>query len=175
MRIPIPAQLFERLLHLQTERRWGDDVTRFEDTVCLFPGLGPPLYLTRDGRILAGPCWPDDPPETRSATDDEAVGALVLGCKQYDCPELLAFLPPRPDAAMTCPDCSGTHWFRGQTADGQALEILCPTCGGRGWTPATPSEGGSPRAARRVRRARTASSTGCHSDRASETRRPRTA
>jgi len=130
----IPDHLFETLLRLQAERRWADEVTQFKDTVCLFPGLGTPLYLTRDGRILAGPCWPDDPPETRPATDDEAVGGLVLGAKQFDCSELLTLLPPRPQEAKTCPQCTGTRWLGLRGADGKAFEVICPQCSGRGWT-----------------------------------------
>jgi hypothetical protein len=69
-------------------RPWSDDVTRRESAVCLFAGLGNPIYLTRAGRVLVGPCCPDDPPDIRAATEDEEVAGFVIGARRLGRTEL---------------------------------------------------------------------------------------
>jgi hypothetical protein len=117
------------------ERGWGDHITERDLAVCLFAGLGTPIYLTREGRLLVGPCWPDDPPELREAKEDEAMGAFVIGARKFGRPELLTLLPTRPPTASTCVLCTGSRWVRiGRPVGGQETgEILCPECAGRGW------------------------------------------
>jgi hypothetical protein len=118
---------------LQKQRGWGGTIIERESAVCLFAGLGNPIYLTRDGRMLVGPCWPDDPPELRVANENEAIAGLVIGAKRFGNPELLTLLPPRPATASTCAPCTGTRWLRFNDATGNPAEIVCPECGGRGW------------------------------------------
>ena len=134
MNYPVPEALFDELLGLQREREWKDATTEREVAVCLFAGLGNPIYLTRDGRVLVGPCWPDDPPELRAATENEAIGGFVIGAKRFGRPELLTLLPPQPLGARTCGACTGTRWFRFTDVTGSPANVLCPECAGRGWT-----------------------------------------
>ena len=137
MRYSVSEPLFEDLLRLQKERRWGDATTERESAVCLFAGFGHPIYLTRDGRVLIDTCWPEETPEVRVANEDEAIAGFVIGAQRFGLPELLDLLPPPPPGSSRCALCTGTRWLRFIDAIGDPAEVVCPDCGGRGWTSGT--------------------------------------
>ena len=106
------------------------------DAFLLDPGMGPMIYLTSDGRVLLDfRSWDGD--EVREATEDEAIGALVVGAKKTGLPKLLDLIPPPPEEGMECPMCHGARWARLHPE--WASTMVCITCSGRGWIPPTGS------------------------------------
>jgi hypothetical protein len=117
--------------HVRTLQRLQDEVESSHDAFLLDPGMGPMTYLTADGRILVDArTWEGD--AITEATEDEAIGALVIGAEKTGLLALLALLPPAPVEAATCPRCKGSR----RAALGPLPNLLCLVCGGRGW--ATP-------------------------------------
>jgi hypothetical protein len=125
-RFHVPEGLVERL-----REHWGralDDIEREHDAVILDGGLGPALYLTREGRILLdGTGW--DELGVREASRAESFMALIVGARKTKLPELLDLLPSRPSSAHDCHDCAGT----GRLSLGDDHRFVCGTCGGVGW------------------------------------------
>src|SRR5579862_9313937 len=75
--------------------RLQDEVEGGQDAFLLDPGMGPMLYLTADGRVLVdGRSWDGEGP--REASDEEAIGALVVGAKKTGIDALLELIPRRP-------------------------------------------------------------------------------
>ena len=100
------------------------------DAFLLDPGMGPMLFITADGRVLTdGRSW--DGEELREATDDEAVGALVVGAKKTKIQALLALIPSASDGGLTCPMCDGRR--SAEPVAGFGHELVCLLCMGRGW------------------------------------------
>ena len=79
----------------------------------------------------------DGPAELRAANEDEAIAGFVIGAKRFGRPELLREVPSPPTGAPKCAICTGKRWVRVSTEQG-GHEILCPQCGGRGWTSEKP-------------------------------------
>jgi len=85
------------------------EVEHREDAFLIDPGMGRMTYITGDGRVLLDMrTWDGEP--LREATDDEAIGALVVGAKKTSIGELLDLIPTRPPDGLQCPMCSGTRW-----------------------------------------------------------------
>jgi hypothetical protein len=124
----IPIELVPKLRELQS-KDVHYPITVAEDAVVMFYGMGDPLYLTFDGRVIIEDMLEDTPPR-ESATLTEASCAVVVGAKVRNFPELLSILPKRPPNAFDCGNCNKSGWF-------QPLETLgpfvCGTCGGLGW------------------------------------------
>jgi hypothetical protein len=135
MRFVIPEETVRQLGQVAWTRRSDDDVVRENDAFLIDPGLGPPTYLTRDGRVLLdGRYWDDT--DLHEADDDEAVAAIVVGAKKTGVRDLLSLLPSAPPLSTPCEVCKGSRWVRigvdvGTGAPGQ---IVCYGCRGRGWT-----------------------------------------
>jgi hypothetical protein len=127
-RFNIPNELVPRLRELQKEDS-EYKITVSEDAVVMFYGMGDPLYLTFDGRVIIED-WMNNTPPREAGTLTEAACAVVVGAKVRNFPELLSILPKRPPNAFDCGNCNKSGWF-------QPLEILgpfvCGTCGGLGW------------------------------------------
>jgi len=138
MRFTIPNELMPILRELQAETRrfYIDKLAEAEDAVVMSGGMGAAMYLTLDGRVIV---WDDDldgeETEPREAKDvKEMFTAIVVGAKRRKAPELLSLLPPRPKAALDCPDCGNSGWRQfGLDVNGEPVKIICWDCGGIGW------------------------------------------
>lgn len=111
-----------------------DEVSREHDAFLLDPGLGPMTYLTADGRVLldfrtvdSRTGWGD---EVREATEDEAIGALVVGARKTGIARLLDLIPAAPEGGRECPGCRGERLA--SPAPGMQ-KFICNECMGRGW------------------------------------------
>ena len=131
MRFDVPSSMIERL-----RERWGrdlDDIEREHDAVVLDGGLGPALYLTRDGRVLVdGTAWDDS--GVREASRTECFTAIIIGAQKTQDSTLLGLLPARPLGASDCQGCATTGWLD----SGDQARFVCHACGGVGWLPASP-------------------------------------
>lgn len=110
---------------------WQDEIERTYDAFLLYPGMGPMLYLTSDGRVFEdGRGWDGD--DIIELDGDRANLAIVVGAKTTGIIELLDLLPPAPPDATTCSKCSGTRWA--QVHPGVPHDFPCTACGARGWS-----------------------------------------
>lgn len=124
----IPTELVPKLRELQKkDSDW--EIVRSEDSVVMFYGMGDPLYLTFDGRIIIEDMLDDIPP-TEAQTLAEATMAVVVGAKVRNFPKLLSILPERPQSAVDCANCENSGWFR---PGGFLGPFVCGDCGGLGW------------------------------------------
>src|SRR4051812_23521088 len=117
MRFTLPADVLAALRARSAQERWPPDpeVRKYGEAFLLYPGLGPALYLLEDGRVLVDArgwegvyrdgVMKEGP--IREASDDEAVGALVVGARETGIAALLSLLPPAPARASPCPRCAG--------------------------------------------------------------------
>lgn len=128
MKLDLPPDLLAKLRACRERPGWSDAVTARDDAFLLDAGLGPPGYLTADGRVLVdGREW--DGSALREAREDEAHQFLVVGARKTGIEELLALLPPAPAESLKCPRCHGTRWAN----FGPGRGLVCWTCHGRGW------------------------------------------
>ena len=138
-RILVSQRMFEPTLGLldalreHRRLRGGDEITEKYDAFMLDPGLGPPVYLSCDGRII----WDDDGWGV-VGTRADAIASVLAGIKKTGIVDLRNLLPVRPSASVDCPECDATGWFdaHGQFQDvnGRPFSIICMTCAGLGWT-----------------------------------------
>lgn len=124
----IPDELVPKLRELQTkDSRYP--IVKSEDAVVMFYGLGDPLYLTFDGRIIIEDMLDDVPP--REAENlVKATSAIVLGAKIQNFPELLSILPKRGENTTDCENCSASGWLE---IGKDSFSVVCHQCGGLGW------------------------------------------
>jgi hypothetical protein len=123
----IPDALVPKLRQLQ-EQDPPEKLMGSEDAVIMFAGLGDPMYLTFDGRVLVLDMLEDVPPR-EAANFQEAASAIVVGAKNRKSPELLTLLPMRPQSAADCNECDNTGWQQFT----ESITIVCGNCGGLGW------------------------------------------
>jgi len=128
----LPERLLEAL-RVRRDRFGSDDLAQAYDAFLLDPGLGPPVYLTSDGRIV----WDDDIWDV-VGTRADAFAAVAAGIQKTGLSELRQLLPSRPTLSTDCPDCSATGRFdaQGQLKDleGRSFTVVCMKCAGLGWT-----------------------------------------
>jgi hypothetical protein len=126
------AQLLAALRE-QRRLRGTDGIMERHDAFMLDPGLGPPVYLSSDGRVI----WDDDGWGV-VGTRADALSSILAGVKRTGILELLSLLPPRPAVSVNCPECSASGWFdaHGQLRDvsGHPYSVVCMNCAGLGWT-----------------------------------------
>ncbi|HRH44303.1 MAG TPA: hypothetical protein PKY82_21900 [Pyrinomonadaceae bacterium] len=122
----IPTKLVPKLRELQT-KDLRDKEVESEDVVLMFGGLGDPMYLTFDGRVIILD-WMDESPPREAKTLKEATIAIVIGAKIRNCPELLNLLPLRPPDSINCAKCE-----KGWIKCTDNFTIICHDCGGLGW------------------------------------------
>lgn len=116
--------------YVSAMNEWEDELERTHDAFLLYPGMGPMLYLTADGRVLEDSRgWDGD--AVVELTGDQANAALVVGAKKTGISALLDLLPPRPPDGKVCPKCSGTRVA--EPIEGFGSEFPCDMCGSRGW------------------------------------------
>lgn len=124
----ISEELIPRLKELQ-EKDANYSIVKSENAVVMFYGLGDPLYLTFDGRVLIEDMLDDIPPR-EAKTLAEAATAIVAGAKAHNFPELLSILPSRPQNADDCKNCETSGYVKlFENAD----PFICGDCGGLGW------------------------------------------
>jgi hypothetical protein len=117
--------------YVNAMNRWQDEIEEAHDAFLLYPGMGPMLYLTADGRVLEdGRGWDGD--DIVELDGDRADVAIAVGAKTTGINELLELLPPQPPDATTCAQCSGTRWS--QLHPGVPHEFPCTACSARGWS-----------------------------------------
>lgn len=122
----LDASLLAALRACRAGRR-PDAIEQAYDAFCLDPGLGPPTYLTADGRIL----WDDDGVWGKTGTRALALASIRVGAKKTGLDALLGLMPPRPPTATSCPRCRGTGWDH---VEERQATWICPTCAAVGWT-----------------------------------------
>jgi hypothetical protein len=132
-RLFAPSSALITLMALVQNQRGADDITALYDAYMLDPGLGPPTYLTADGRIV----WDDDVWGV-VGTRGEAFSSIMAGVRKTGVYELRELLPQRDPIASDCNDCSASGWFdaHGELRDleGRPFSFVCPRCAGLGWT-----------------------------------------
>jgi hypothetical protein len=125
----IPKELIPKLRELQ-EKDFNYEIVKTEDSVVMFYGMGDPLYLTFDGRVIIEECFIEEKSPREAANLAEAAMAVVVGSKIRDFPELLSILPERPENALDCENCNKSGWLQ----LGENLgPFVCGNCGGLGW------------------------------------------
>jgi hypothetical protein len=125
---PDVDNLFSVLLTHQVARANAPAPGTFdEEVVWLCTDLWTSYYLTRDWRIFTTDAIePSARPRIASARGHS--GALVLGARNLDAPQLLSLLPPRPASARDCRRCGGERW----SSLGQSGKQICSDCNGKG-------------------------------------------
>jgi hypothetical protein len=131
-RLFIPDEDLVLALRAIRETRGFDEIAVRYDAFVLDGGLGPPTYLSADGRLI----WDDDIWGVRG-TFGEALAAVVAGSRKNALPTLRVLLPSRDEAAFDCAECDATGQVdaHGQMRDveGRRLSVVCPLFGGLGW------------------------------------------
>ncbi len=124
----IPSELVPKLRELQAKDSHYQ-IVKSEDAVVMFYGMGDPLYLTFDGRVIIEDMLEDIPPR-EAQTLSEAAMAVVVGAKAHNFSELLSILPKRPEQVSDCENCNKSGWFQPAPSLGP---FVCGECGGLGW------------------------------------------
>jgi hypothetical protein len=104
-------------------------IVKMENAVVMFGGMGDPMYLTLDGRVIIEDRMDDGPPR-EAATLREATMAVVIGAKLREFPELLSILPERPLNSVDCQNSDQAGWYKVAES---LPPIVCHECGGLGW------------------------------------------
>lgn len=125
----IPENLIPKLRELQN-KDLNHEIVRSEDAVVMFYGMGDPLYLTFDGRVIIEECFMEDKGRREAETLAEAAMAIVVGAEIRKFPELLSILPEHPENAVDCQNCEKSGWFK---PGGVLGPFVCGECGGLGW------------------------------------------
>lgn len=125
----IPENLIPKLKELQTKDT-HHDIVKSEDAVIMFGGMGDPLYLTFDGRVIIDECFMEEKGPREAETLAEAAMAVVVGAKVRNFPELLSILPSRTENAVDCKNCKKSGWIQFAPNLGP---FVCEECGGLGW------------------------------------------
>jgi hypothetical protein len=115
--------------------RLQEEVENEHDAFMIHPGMGPMSYITADGRVLWDwRTW--DGEKLSEATDEQAIGTLVVGAQYTGIAALLELIPRQPDDGSVCPMCRGSRWIelpRSPELPNSTNQIVCILCGGRGW------------------------------------------
>jgi len=125
----ISENLISRLKELQ-QKDANYPIVKSENAVVMFYGMGDPLYLTLDGRVIIEECFMEVKPPREAETLAEAAMAVIVGAKIRNFPEILSILPDRPQNADDCENCEKSGWLY----PGEVLgPFVCSECGGLGW------------------------------------------
>jgi hypothetical protein len=113
-------------------RYWYEELQKIGG-IALWGTIGADLYLTFDGRFILSE---DRVACGQSIRETEELGYVGLGLTTaafvYDLPELLNYLPLRPDGEPLCPYCRGARQVVYATG-GHPPKQTCPYCCGLGW------------------------------------------
>jgi hypothetical protein len=103
------------------------------DGVALWGTIGGDVYLTVDGRFILSEDRGAHGQSIRETVELRYIGlGLTTAAFAYDLPELLDYLPAKPDGEPPCPYCLGARqvvYARG----GHPPKQTCPYCCGLGW------------------------------------------
>jgi hypothetical protein len=123
----------EQAAHAYVDAIMGlrNEIEETHDAFLIYPGMGPMIYITADGRVLKDPRSWDGEGELHEVTDAEAIGALVIGAKNTGITALLELIPCQPPDGQTCTTCDGRRWE--ELPPGSGHEMVCSLCNGRGW------------------------------------------
>lgn len=124
----IPEVLVPKLRELQ-DKDSHYPIVKSEDAVVMFYGMGDPMYLTLDGRVIIEDMLDEIPPR-EAKTFAEVAMAIVVGAKVRKFPELRSILPSRPQNAVDCENCDKSGWLQPAPTLGP---FVCGDCGGLGW------------------------------------------
>ena len=90
----------------------------------LYGSIGVEAVLRPDGSVWLYELEELDQEGTwRQATDNERMGALVIGARRI--PEIRRLIPARPTSSPDCSRCAGTGNL--------IANVICPECSGLGW------------------------------------------
>lgn len=123
MRFSLSKSLLEELR--ARARKDDAEMSKWGEAFLLDPGLDPSLWLLADGRVIQDERAFGN--AIRETSDEEAIGALVIGAKKTGIADLLTLLPTRPPHARECRRCGGNGWVP------LGREVVCPECHGAGW------------------------------------------
>lgn len=124
----IPDKLVPMLRELQKVNAY-DEIVKQEDAVVMYGGMGDPMYLTFDGRVIIDECFMEEKGVREAKTFAEAAMAVTVGAKIRNFPELLSILPERPQDAFDCKECDKSGWLKIIPDN----PFVCHKCGGLGW------------------------------------------
>lgn len=127
-RFEIPEEFVPKLRELQ-KKDLSDRIVKEYDAVTMFYGMGDPMYLTFDGRVIIYECFMEEKGIREAKTFAEAAMAVTAGAKIRDFPELLSILPERPEDAVDCETCDKSGWLNIIPN----YPFVCGDCGGLGW------------------------------------------
>jgi hypothetical protein len=129
----LSPSLIAQLEAAAARRNHTNEIIEQENAFLLDPGMGPAMYLTRDGRVLIDSRGWDDS-GIHEADEGEAVAAFVVGARKTGVTALLELLPDRPSDALDCETCNGRRSVSlgADISTGRRGEILCFACGGHG-------------------------------------------
>ena len=125
----ISENLIPKLRELQ-RNDLNHDIVKSEDAVIMFGGMGDPLYLTFDGRVIIDECFMEEKGPREAESLAEAAMAVVVGAKIRNFPELLSILPNPSENAIDCQNCEKSGWIK---VGGGLGPFVCRECGGLGW------------------------------------------
>jgi len=123
--LPLSPALLAKL-RANRARRNLDEVEREHDAFLLDPGLGPAVYLTSEGRLLADNTAFFGDTIEELTKDEDVIPYLVVGARKTGVVELLELVPPAPADAVVCPMCEGSRYW-------QVIRMVCLLCRGRSW------------------------------------------
>jgi hypothetical protein len=116
---------------IQFIRYWYEELQSI-DGVHLWGTIGADVYLTFDGRFILSEDPAGRPPSKRETSQLWYIGhALTTAAFGYDLPELLTYLPVRPEGEPLCPFCQGARMV--VYATGHPPRQTCHSCCGLGW------------------------------------------
>ncbi|MBI1313640.1 hypothetical protein GC176_20300 [bacterium] len=124
-------KLTEQQLVLLRQRRSecsSDPIANEYDAFMLYPGMGPAIYITADGRII----WYDygEWGVGDSLTLKDAIFGVVAGIPETRIESLREVLPRRPNDSTTCKLCDGSGRMQVPML---TKSFICSDCGGLGW------------------------------------------
>jgi hypothetical protein len=113
-------------------RHWYEELQSI-DGVHLWGTIGADVYLTFDGRFILSE---DRIARGQFIRETNELGYIGLGLATaafvFDLPELLAYLPDRPNGEPPCPCCQGARQVV-YASGGHPPKQTCPYCCGLGW------------------------------------------
>ena len=106
----------------QSHSPWVVETARRTGGLPVYGDLGGTITLTPQGEVLMY----DEESETVTAVTERMWQDVALASLAKWYPDLQDLLPTRPEAALGCPNCSGSGWMM----DGR---LFCRLCRGLGW------------------------------------------
>ncbi len=116
-------------LELYQATRSTDPIADRYHAFMLDPGLGPPTYITSDGRLI----WDEADIWRFIPTMNDALIGVAVGIEKTKIILLNTILPQKPNDAISCHTCKGTGSFE-VPINNIPKRFFCKGCGSLGWT-----------------------------------------